>query len=745
MNPYIIESDLQYEVVDNDTCLNRKHNSSIIITNVYEGIPETLIVNLISWASLILLFALLRNRAWDYGRLALVHNEKWTQLFYKSTDDAVSVDEATQESSLMSDSRCCSWFPSIFKINKHRLIDRAGPDAAHYLSFQQHLLLLKVIITILSLCVILPINFQGNLQGSVYTFGHTTLSNLEPTSNWLWMHVICSFALVPLTVLVMRQTSSRIPTTTILSSRTVMVTQISKGHRNPEEVRSYFLVRFPNIGIKDVQFAYRIKDLTNLEHQREAARQARIYCEMNNREIIKVQPYGCYFCCPCKSKNALEYYIEEESRLNALVSQKRHQALHQPLGIAFVTLETAEEAEAVLHTFVPGTRFHWNITNAPTPSDIIWENLQVSARNWYSKAIIINVILFLVLFFLTTPAYVVNLITTITQQRDLMKKVSPVISEFLPTLLMLFMAAIMPVIVAYSDQWMSHWTKSKQNLATMQKTFFFLLFMVLILPSLGLTSAQALVEWSVSENRTYRWECVFLPDKGAFFVNYVITSSLIGTALELLRFPELAMYVWRLLLAKSPAEKISIQKNILAEFPYGIHYAWTLLIFTTSTVYSLTCPLITPFGLLYLCLKHFVDKHNLFYVYRPSGMCGEGQQIHILAVKNVRVAVLLLQAIMATFAFIRGGLGALSIVTMLGFVSTCSFFFLLGPFPSCRPVATVINNMPEIQDNYVAPVLISSEKASKEETISFSPCYGSSNSNEIVPVAAINPTLTNVI
>jgi calcium permeable stress-gated cation channel len=64
---------------------------------------------------------------------------------------------------------------------------------------------------------------------------------------------------------------------------------------------------------------------------------------------------------------------------------------------------------------------------------------------------------------------------------------SPVLSEFLPTLLLWTVAALMPVLVSYSDQWLSHWTRSKQNHSIMQKSFLFLLFMVIILPSLGLT------------------------------------------------------------------------------------------------------------------------------------------------------------------------------------------------------------------------------------------------------------------
>lgn len=48
----------------------------------------------------------------------------------------------------------------------------------------------------------------------------------------------------------------------------------------------------------------------------------------------------------------------------------------------------------------------------------------------------------------------------------------------------------------------------------------------------------------------FRWQCIFLPDNGAFFVNYIITSAFIGTSLELIRFPELFMYILRLGLAR---------------------------------------------------------------------------------------------------------------------------------------------------------------------------------------------------
>lgn len=47
--------------------------------------------------------------------------------------------------------------------------------------------------------------------------------------------------------------------------------------------------------------------------------------------------------------------------------------------------------------------------------------------------------------------------------------------------------------------------------------------------------------------------CVFLPNQGAFFVNYVITAALVGSAMELLRLPGLLLYTIRMAFAGSAA------------------------------------------------------------------------------------------------------------------------------------------------------------------------------------------------
>lgn len=54
--------------------------------------------------------------------------------------------------------------------------------------------------------------------------------------------------------------------------------------------------------------------------------------------------------------------------------------------------------------------------------------------------------------------------------------------------------------------------------------------------------------------------CVFLPDQGAFFVNYVIASAFIGNGMELLRLPGLILYTFRMVVAKTAADRRNVKQ-----------------------------------------------------------------------------------------------------------------------------------------------------------------------------------------
>lgn len=733
-----------------EACLITDRTNKIIYVKSYEGIPETLVLNIIAWLILLLLFTILRQQAWDYGRLALVNSsgfsKRWTQVFYAhNSGETEVIDRCINQNTQMPDRGFFSWISATFRLTKEQILAHSGPDAVHYLSFQQHLMFVMGVMTVVAIVIILPVNFQGTLSGDINSFGHTTVANLPADSGYLWVHIMAAISFIPLVVLVMRRSSGRNAGKTA-STRTIIATGVSSSDCNKSVIKTYLQQLFPDIGIEDLQLAYNVSELISVAAEYERIVEARIFCEQHRTSNPILATPNCF---TCKTVDALEYYSNQEMQLSGDVARLRASALNEPLGIAFITVSSTQEAQHIIMHFKPGTYREWNLSYAPAPSDIFWENLNIDSARWYLKWVVVNLILFIFLFFLTTPVLIVNTLNTWSLTKNAtssIEQMSPLVSEFLPTLLLWILAALMPVIVAYSETWLSHWTRSKLNYAVMTKSFGYLLFMILILPSLGLTSAQAFLEWTIqydSKNATYRWDCIFLPDKGAFFVNYVITAALIGTSLELIRFPELIVYLWKLCTAKSRAETPHIRKSVLIEFPFGIHYAWTVMVFTMSTVYSLACPLIMPFAMLYISLKHFGDRHNLYFVYGPSNMISQGGgKIHSTAVTMTKFSVIFLMIIMAALVSVRSqDVDARPIVLILALVITIVLFTFMSPIKRCTTKPPVINEIDGPAPIYIADVLVKSHSMNTSPTHL---SYGSDTTADIILDGA-DPGVRNVI
>ena len=139
---------------------------------------------------LLILFAILRRTAGNYGRLALIRKDDdesgWAQIFYTQqsddTRDTDDDDEATFDGGLETgdtdsittadysevDRGMCSWVTSIFTLSDDMILRKCGIDALQYIRFQRHLLIFIIIITVICVTIILPLNFtMGSIQGRI--------------------------------------------------------------------------------------------------------------------------------------------------------------------------------------------------------------------------------------------------------------------------------------------------------------------------------------------------------------------------------------------------------------------------------------------------------------------------------------------------------------------------------------------------------------------------------------------------
>ncbi|XP_061467808.1 calcium permeable stress-gated cation channel 1 isoform X2 [Rhineura floridana] len=699
-----------------EQCFSAHARSTVLQGLPFGGVPTVLALNFILWLFLLLVFSCLRKAAWDYGRLALLMDNDsrfppstWnsydlTSLFYgEQNEKEKSPSETSPLDADNKDVGFCSWLLSVYQMKDEEIQSKCGIDATTYLSFQRHVLVLLMIICVLSVAVILPVNFSGDLLGkSPSNFGRTTIANVPKDDRLLWLHSIFSLLYFIITVLCMAHHSIQLEyKENEKVARTLMVTRIPREIMDPSLVIKHFHEAYPSCTVTGVQFCSDVRKLMKLDSERRKAMKGRLYfttkAQKEGKIMIKIHPCSRIFCCrSCgfEEVDAEQYYGELEEKLTDEFNAERSRIALKRLDMAFVTFQDERMTATILKDYgriccrkhpqqssvTTVVKSHcWGVRYAPAPNDIIWENLSVSGASWWVRFVLLNICLFILLFFLTTPAIIVNTMDMFNVTRPVESLKNPIVTQFFPTLLLWAFSVFLPFIVYYSAFFESHWTRSNENQITMHKCYFFLVFMVIILPSLGLTSLDLFFRWLFDthfvDQADIKFQCVFLPDNGAFFVNYVVISSLIGTAMELLRIPGLIVYATRLCFAKSEPERLHIKRNQAYEFQFGLEYAWTCCIFAVVMTYSITCPIIVPFGLLYMLLKHMVDRYNIYYVYIPTKL---NQRIHSAAVSQVVVAPILCMFWLLFFSIIRlGSIRPITIFTCVVLLS-CILFSLFG-------------------------------------------------------------------
>ncbi|KAM9851166.1 CSC1-like protein 2 [Aulostomus maculatus] len=512
--------------------------------------------------------------------------------------------------------------------------DKCGEDAVHYMYFQYNILLLLLTACGISMVCILPANvFFGDFFGHSFTsYGRYTITNLDTDNQILWLHIAIAVLFLFLTLYFMRKHTSKMNYKEDAQvKRTIFVTGIPK---NTEEVdlKKYFELTYENCNVVEARKCSNVARLMKLNLERKKAKDSKqFFVDLQAREgttaIINSNPYRELLCLGLPEEEAVSYYGRLEAELKDDIRKERERVDRKPLGMAFVTFHKKTIAARIMKDFnavqcegchcqrKPGCShlsgklqtYKWKVCYAPDPQNIFWENLAVGGFLWWSRFAIINLILFAIIFSLTIPSIVVNNMDKIfSLLHDGEEYINnPLLTQVLPALLLWILSNILPYMVNYSSSLQAHWTRF-----------------------------------------------LFLPDISSFFVNFVISCAFTGNALELLRIPGLLVYLIRLCLARSAAERRNVQKYQASEFEFGASYARMLCMFAVIMTYSIPSPLILPWGLVYMGIKHMVDRYNLFYAYVPTKL---DKKVHHGAVNQGMTAPILCLLWILLFSIVHSG------------------------------------------------------------------------------------------
>ena len=343
---------------------------------------------------------------------------------------------------------------------------------------------------------------------------------------------------------------------------------------------------------------------------------------------------NCFNCCKKhKKKIDAEIYFQHLANINEkMLKFYRQLNSRKNTGNAFILFKSPVIVDEILHhkeiiigkmNSFEGTLLNvgnWLIKRAPTPSDILWDNIKYSKKWRTIRMVVFTVALFIVCLIIITPNYIFQelspLITNMSSQiKDEMT--SSLIKEYsYPLIVVIMNSGIIPVIVGYIAVAEMHYKRSYREKSIFVKNVVFMVINCFFIPTFGVLSWSKLKE-CIKYLLVTHWDMDISEGfirNSYFFLRYAIQVTFISNGIQLLALPQFFVKKMRVLLASSDYEKF-YASMIKKYFDYGYNYSFSITVFILIICFSTTIPLITPFGALFFYIKYYIDKYNLLFLY----------------------------------------------------------------------------------------------------------------------------------
>ena len=339
-------------------------------------------------------------------------------------------------------------------------------------------------------------------------------------------------------------------------------------------------------------------------------------CNNKNRRKIDAQTYFQHLANI--NEKMLKFYRQLNSRRNtgnAFILFKSPLIVDEILNHKEIIIGKMNSFEGTLLNVG-----NWLIKRAPTPSDILWDNIKYSKKWRTIRMVVFTVTLFIICLIIITPNYIFQelspLITNMSSQiKDEMT--SSLIKEYsYPLIVVIMNSGIIPVIVGYIAVAEMHYKRSYREKSIFVKNVVFMVINCFFIPTFGVLSWSKLKE-CIRYLLVTHWDMDISEGfirNSYFFLRYAIQVTFISNGIQLLALPQFFVKKMRVLLASSDYEKF-YASMIKKYFDYGYNYSFSITVFMLIIVFSTTIPLITIFGALFFYIKYYIDKYNLLFLY----------------------------------------------------------------------------------------------------------------------------------
>ncbi|KKY36914.1 hypothetical protein UCDDA912_g03141 [Diaporthe ampelina] len=548
------------------------------------------------------------------------------------------------------------------------MIRMAGLDAAIFLRFINMLRNMFIVMAVIGCAILVPVNYTQSIRFD----SDTWLMRLTPSNVWntaQWATVLCAwlFNIVVLgflwwnyrKVLQLRREYFESPEyQQSLHSRTLMLYDIPKKLSSDEGIARLIDIVAPNSSFSRTAIARDVKVLPKLVEQHEK-------CVRKLEKVLSKYlkdphslPAARPVCSPSKSDPSFSTYPKGQ-KVDA---------------IEYLTqrIKTLDEAHAIAYAARKKKPQGAIIKLAPRPSDIIWDNMSLTAATRARKKVFMSLwIALLTLLWIAPNAmiaiFLVNLsnLGSVWPAFQISLETSPVFWSIVqgiasPAITSL-VYLLLPIIFRRLSMRGGDQTKSGRERHVIGKLFSFFIFNNLIVFSLfsGMWTFVANV-LADANNGTDAWKAIVEQDFGGsvlialcnispYWVTYLLQRQL-STAVDLAQLWSLIIsFVMRKIGSPTPREMIELTAP--QSFEYASYYNYCLYYATVALSYGVIQPLVLPSAALFFVIDCILKKYLLMYVFITKNESG-GMSWRVLF-NRVMFALVLSNLVAFLVAFMR--------------------------------------------------------------------------------------------
>uniref|UniRef100_A0A2N9GVW1 CSC1/OSCA1-like 7TM region domain-containing protein n=1 Tax=Fagus sylvatica TaxID=28930 RepID=A0A2N9GVW1_FAGSY len=542
--------------------------------------------------------------------------------------------------------RFLNWMPAALRMPEPELIEHAGLDSAVFIRI--YLLGLKIFvpITILTLVVLVPVNWTGKTlelkQFKNLSFSNIdklSISNIPTGSKRFWAHLVMSYVCSFWTFYVLYMEYKIIATMRLgfLASEgrrpdqfTVLVRNVppDPDESVSEHIEHFFCVNHPDHYLTH-QVVYNAVKLAKLVEKKNGFQNWLVYYQNKyERNPTKKPTTKTGFWGLWGSRvDAIDYYTAEIGKLSEEEDAERERVICDSKAIvpaAFVSFKTRWGAAVCAQTQQSRNPTIWLTDWAPEPRDVFWDNLAIPYVEITIRRLLMAVgVFFLTFFFMIPIAFVQSLANiegiekVLPFLRPLIEKdvVKAVIQGFLPGIALKIFLILLPKILMTMSKIEGFTSLSSLERRSAQKYHLFILVNVFLGSVVTGTALQQLHQFIEAPTGDFAKTIgMSVPMKATFFITYIMVDGWSGVAAEILRLVPLVMFhLKNTFLVKTEQDREQAMDPGCLDF--ATSEPRIQFYFLLGLVYSVVTPILLPFIVAFFAFAFMVFRHQIINVY----------------------------------------------------------------------------------------------------------------------------------